>query len=109
MTNRKALLQQMLEKDPKDEFVCFALAKEYEKEGDLDHARKYYELLRSNNEDYVGLYYHLAKLLEAQALPVEAFQVYKDGMAVAKKVGDQHALSELAGAKMELGDDDDFE
>ena len=30
-------------------------------------------------------------------------------MEVAKQQGDQHALSELAGAKLQLGDDDDFE
>lgn len=30
-------------------------------------------------------------------------------MQKAKKAGDTHSLSELAGAKMELGDDDDFE
>jgi hypothetical protein len=30
-------------------------------------------------------------------------------MAVAKKIGDQHALGELAGAKLALGDDEDFE
>jgi hypothetical protein len=30
-------------------------------------------------------------------------------MEVAKAAGDQHALSELAGAKLFLGDDDDFE
>lgn len=109
MADRKAMLLQMWENDSKDDFICFALAKEYEKEGDLVEAKKYYETLQSNNPDYVGLYYHLGKLLEAQEDPTAAFQTYKTGMTIAKKIGDQHALSELATAKLELGDDEDFE
>ncbi len=109
MGNRKAMLLQMWENDSKDDFVCFALAKEYEKEDDLAKAKSYYEMLKNNNPEYVGLYYHLGKLLEAQEQFSSAFSTYKEGIAVAKKIGDQHALSELAAAKLELGDEEDFE
>jgi hypothetical protein len=30
-------------------------------------------------------------------------------MEIAKRAGDQHALSELAGARLILGDEDDFD
>ena len=94
---------------PTDSFILFALAKEYEKQSALEKALQYYQQLTSDHPDYVGTYYHLGKLYERLDQAATAFQTYKDGMAVAKKIGDQHALGELAGAKLALGDDEDFE
>ena len=105
-------LQQLfafLENSPKDSFITFAIAKEYEGLGNDQKALAYYLELCKNDADYVGTYYHLGKLYEKLERLDTAFQTYKDGMAIAKKMGDQHALSELAGAKLALGDDEDFE
>jgi len=98
-----------LESSPDDAFISFAIAKEYENLGDLDKSLAAYLELTQKNPDYVGTYYHLGKLYEQKEQFSEAFATYKTGMAVAKKAGDQHALSELAGAKLSLGDDEDFE
>lgn len=89
------------EKNP-DDFLLFALAKEYENGDDLDTALEYYQRLKTHNPEYVGLYYHLAKLYEQQELFEEALDIYKEGMAVAKTQGDQHALAELSNAKLNL-------
>jgi len=102
-------LLSFLEGSPKDAFIHFAIAKEYENLDNLDKALSYYQHLEQNNPDYVGTYYHLGKLYEKQEKINEAFSTYKKGMSIAKKLGDQHALSELAGAKLALGDDEDFE
>ena len=59
-----------------DSFALFALAKEYEKHGDLDQALAYYRRLRQSNPGYVGLYYHLGKLYERLNLPAEALEAY---------------------------------
>ena len=105
-------LQQLftfLEQSPKDSFITFAIAKEYEGLGNDAKALEYYLLLCQHDPDYVGTYYHLGKLYEKLEDFPTAFQTYKEGMSIAKKVGDQHALSELAGAKLNLGDEEDFE
>lgn len=102
-------LQAFLQESPEDSFLRYALAKEYEKLGQLETALHHFQQIQSDDPDYVGMYYHLGKLYEKVAQPHLAFQTYKTGMVVAKKLGDQHALSELAGAKLALGDDDDFE
>jgi tetratricopeptide (TPR) repeat protein len=102
-------LQQFLAKTPNEPFILFAIAKEYEKLEQLQDALQYYEQLTQNAPDYVGTYYHLGKLLEQLGQDQKAFFTYKKGMEVAKNAGDNHSLAELAGAKMELGDDDDFE
>ena len=102
-------LYTFLEKSPKEPFIVFAIAKEYEKLDDKLKALEYYQRLVAETPDYVGTYYHLGKLQEQLGEDAQAFATYKRGIEVAKKAGDKHSLSELAGAKMELGDDDDFE
>lgn len=106
--NRLKKLLKFYQDNPSDSFIMFALAKEYEKIGEENQAFQYYQLLQKTDENYVGLYYHLGKLLERQAQPSEAFQTYSKGMEIAKKAGDQHAFSELAGARLILGDEEDF-
>jgi tetratricopeptide (TPR) repeat protein len=98
-----------LEKSPNEPFILFAVAKEYEKLTEKDKALTYYLKIEESSPTYVGTYYHLGKLYEELGEDAKAFATYKRGMEIAKKAGDQHSLSELAGAKMELGDEDDFE
>lgn len=105
-------LQQLfsfLEKSPDEPFILFAIAKEYEKLQQLEKALEYYQKIEVTNPTYVGTYYHLGKLQEQLGADAQAFATYKKGMQIAKDAGDQHSLSELAGAKVELGDEDDFE
>ncbi len=109
MSDRLILLKSMLDKNPDDSFLLFAIAKEYEGIGDRKAALDFFLNLKRNNPDYVGLYYHLGKLYEQSERFHEAFQTYKEGMEKAKKAGDDHAYGELAGAKLNLGDDEDFE
>ena len=107
MSQRLQLLQQILEKTPGDSFALFAIAKEHEGLGDSPKALAFYLQLRESEPDYVGLYYHLGKLYEKLGQAEQALQAYRDGAAIAKKLGDLHALSELNTAKMELDDSDD--
>ena len=107
MRNRLQLLQEILAKTPNDSFALFAIAKEYEGRGENSQALYHYLQLRSADSDYVGLYYHLGKLYEKTGNPEAALEAYQAGMAVAKKLGDNHAYSELNGARFELDDTDD--
>lgn len=108
-TKRLEQLLTFLNATPNEPFIWFAIAKEYEGSQDTQNALLYYEKLTTEAPDYVGTYYHLGKLLEQLQRDKEAFVIYKKGMEIAKQQGDQHALAELAGAKLELGDEDDFE
>lgn len=104
--SRLQRLREFLEENPKDSFLIFAIAKEYEKQGEEESALKYYLQLRKQDPDYVGTYYHLGKAFERQGLPQQAIEAYEAGMEAARRAGDQHALSELAGAKLNLDDSD---
>lgn len=107
-TKRLERLMQFYESSPDDSFIRFAIAKEYEQLEDLEKALEFYLKITQDDPGYVGVYYHLGKLYEILDQPEEAFAAYKAGMKVAREAGDQHALSELAGAKLNLGDEEDF-
>ena len=102
-------LKTFLKDNPKDSFLLYALAKEYQGSGQFDEALHQFQVLLEEDPNYVGAYYHLGKLYESMEQPSKAFFTYKKGMEVADLVNDQHAKSELAGAKLNLGDDEDFE
>jgi tetratricopeptide (TPR) repeat protein len=96
------------ESNPKDSFVLFALAKEYEKLDEDDKALNHYLKIVSHDPGYVGVYYHLGKLHEKLGNTSAAFEAYRRGMEIARQSGDQHAFNELAAAKLNLGDSEDF-
>jgi len=91
-------IQELLKENPEDSFLKHALALEYIKQGDDANAKHVFEALLSANPNYVGSYYHLAKLYERCGLEEEAIKVYERGMEVARQLGEQHAYSELRSA-----------
>jgi tetratricopeptide (TPR) repeat protein len=95
-------IKEMMVGNPKDSFLCHALALEYIKLGNDHDARKLFESILENEPGYIGSYYHLAKLLERIGETNEAIKVYEKGMEVAKGAGDNHSLSELRSAFEEL-------
>lgn len=100
--NRINNLLAFLEEDPEDSFVRFALAKEYEKMGTLKRALDTYLKLKEMDPDYIGLYYHLGGLYQVLKEEKKALLVYEEGINLAKKTADFHALSELHNAKTNL-------
>lgn len=102
MSERLTQLQGFLESQPDDSFILFAIAKEYEGSDQLTKAEEQYLHLKSVDPDYVGLYYHLGQLQEELDKPEDAMSTYIEGIEIAKKLKDQHALSELQGVKVNL-------
>jgi Tfp pilus assembly protein PilF len=100
--DRISKLKEFLEANEKDSFIQHALALEYVKAGDDVEARKLFENLLQQNEDYIGTYYHLGKLLERNDEKQNALAWYERGMLKAKEVGDQHAYNELQAAYEDL-------
>jgi len=88
--------------DPEDDFVLYALAQEYSKLGLLQDSLDHYLLLKGKSPDYVGLYYHLAGLYAEMDESEKALKIYDEGITVANKLKDLHALGELKNAKTNL-------
>lgn len=100
--DRIAQLKDFLQENPHDAFLKHALALEYIKQQRDGEARILFEEILTRQPEYIGSYYHLAKLLERLGETQKAVAWYEKGMAEAKKAGDQHALSELRSAYEEL-------
>ena len=100
--NRIEKLQSFLHNSPQDNFLRHALALEYSKIGDETAARLLFEAILQSSPDYIGSYYHLAKLLERTGEKELAIHWYEQGMAAAKAAKDQHAYNELQGAYEDL-------
>lgn len=95
-------LKEYLTTSPTDSFLQHALALEYIKIGEDDKARKLFENILNLDSNYIGSYYHLAKLLERTGNNEEAIQCYEKGMKAAKQAGDQHSYNELQAAYEDL-------
>ena len=95
-------LKTFLNENPADSFVQHALALEYIKLDQNMPARELFESILAREPEYVGSYYHLAKLLEATGERELALEWYQKGMQAARKANDQHAYGELQSAYEEL-------
>lgn len=100
--SRLKQLQTMLDEEPKDSFLLFAIAKEHEKAGSIVQAITYYEKVVLNDSKYVGVYYHLGSAYAEQGDKDKAKDVLNKGIQICKEVGDQHALSELKSVLMNI-------
>jgi tetratricopeptide (TPR) repeat protein len=97
MNTPTSRLQQLLafyEDDPNDAFTIYALATEYRAQ-EPERAWEYYQKLLAEHPDYVGTYYHAGKLQEQFNKKGDAERIYRAGIVVARKAGQQHAASEL--------------
>ena len=95
-------LKEFLKVTPTDSFLKHALALEYIKIEKYEEARTLFEEVLTNSPDYIGSYYHLAKLLEKLELPDLAIKWYEQGMEATKKAKDNHAYNELQAAYEDL-------
>ena len=100
--DRIAKLKEFLSANPNDSFVRHALALEFVKTGDDAEARKWFENILSSDENYIGSYYHLGKLLERSNERETAMKWYEKGLLKAKENGDMHAYNELQAAYDDL-------
>jgi tetratricopeptide (TPR) repeat protein len=94
-------LLQYHSEDPDDNFVRFAVASEYLKEGELAEALSWFEGLAADQPDYVGTYYHLGKLYERLGRTGDAIKTYEKGMAETARQKEFHAWAELESALSE--------
>ncbi len=100
--NRIERLLEFLNATPKDNFLRHALALEYLKINEDEKGKELFLEILNESPDYIGSYYHLAKLFEKLNDRESAINWYEKGMAAAKEAKDQHAYNELQGAYEDL-------
>lgn len=88
-------IKKMLKTDPKDSFLTYALALEYEKEGKDKEATQIIEQLTKDDPKYLGAYYKLGQLYEKVDRMDDARSIYTHGIKLADEQKDNKAKGEL--------------
>ena len=98
MTERTAQLLKMLELQPNDPFLVYALAMEEKKSGDHAAALARFENVISLDPGYCYAYYQQGLTHEMMGDTEAAKAAYERGIAAAKTKGDAHAQGEIQAA-----------
>lgn len=98
-TNRLTNLLQLLEQQPDDAFLIYAVGFEYESAGQDIEAESYYLKLLDSHADYLPLYYQYALLKARTGRETEALQLIDKGMMLARDQKNNKTLRELSEAK----------
>lgn len=95
----------MIENEPNDSFLRYALSLEYAKANELKKAIETIEALLTADSDYLGAYYQLGKLYEQIGNIALAIDTYKKGITIAQKQNNRKTLGELNEALLSIDDD----
>lgn len=109
MTGRLDKLRKMLEEEPQDAFLLYALAHEHVQAGQLDDAINRFDQALVSEPTYCYAYFHKARCLEELGRRDEAEATARAGLSRASAVGDVQAAGELRSLLEELADQEDDE
>jgi predicted Zn-dependent protease len=100
--DKLAGLQEILTMDPNNAFARYGLAMELVARGETEAGLAEFQTLLKAHPDYTAGYFMAAQTLaKAERVP-EAIAQLKDGIASARRTGNNHALSEMQGMLDEL-------
>ena len=95
-------LKEILALDPKNSFARYGIAMELVSRGDTAEALAEFDVLLSNAPDYTPGYFMAAQTLASAERVEEAKRMLVDGIACARRTGNQHAQSEMTAMLEEL-------
>ena len=93
--DRLAQLRSLLEEEPGDQFLRYAIALERKREGDMEGAATDLEDLLREDPAYIACYYQLALMLADMGRVQEAIEACRAGALQCLENGDGKARSEL--------------
>ncbi|HEV8379681.1 MAG TPA: hypothetical protein VGP99_12585 [Tepidisphaeraceae bacterium] len=102
-SERMQSLQRMLQKEPDDLFLLYAIALEHKKAREFADALKYLDQVLRNDPLYCVAYQQMAQVHESAGNVEAARKAYRDGIAAAQRKGDLHSKEEMENALSMLG------
>jgi len=100
--DKVASLKEILTQDPQNAFARYGLAMELAGRGDTDAAVSEFDHLLADHPDYTAGYFMAAQTLAKARREGEAKRRLSDGIASAKRTGNQHAQREMQAMLDEL-------
>jgi len=98
-TDRISKLKTMQSNRPDDPFLPYAIGIEYKNMSKFPEAIEHFKDVHDRFPDYIPNFFHYAGSLEALEDFPAAIAIYDEGIEKASAQDDQHALSELKGAR----------
>ena len=95
----------MLEVEPADSFLNYALALEYASANNITKAIQLMEEILQRDNGYLGAYYQLGNYYELAKQPEKAINTYKKGIEVAIRQKNRKTQMELKEALLQLEDE----
>ena len=95
-------LKEILAQDPANAFARYGLAMEYAGRGETDAALEEFAQLLAEHPDYTAGYFMAAQTLAKAERAGEARVRLSEGIASARRTGNEHALSEMQAMLDEL-------
>lgn len=95
-------LAEMLEKQPHDTFLLYAMGMEYLGMSDVNVAEKYFKQVLEVDSNHIATHYQLGILFTQQNRENEAQLVLEKGLELAKQKGDLKTQNEFRSALDEL-------
>lgn len=92
-------VRKMLENEPDDLFLNFALAMEYLKAGRAEEALTQLTRVREIDPDHVPAYLQAGQAMVSLGRKEEAKAMLTEGMAAAERQGDRHAAEQMRGMR----------
>lgn len=96
------MLNEILAQDPANAFARYGLAMEYANRGEVEASLAEFASLLSQNPDYTAGYFMAAQTLAKAGRNDEARTRLDEGIASAKRTGNQHAEREMQAMLDEL-------
>lgn len=100
--DKVAMLQQILDANPKDAFARYGLAMEYAGKDDFPASLAEFAALLRDNPEYVPGYFMAAQTLARAGRPAEAKNHLRSGIDCAVRTGNTHAQGEMQSMLDEL-------
>jgi len=94
--SRREKLEAMLQDDPQDTFLRYALAMELDKEGHHEESLAGLRDLAGGEPQYVPAFFQAAQQLTRLDRTEEARAMLRDGIEAARAQGDSHAAGEMS-------------
>lgn len=95
--SRREQLEEMLQSEPEDTFLNYALGKAFIEEGRIDDGLAQFRKTLELDADHVASYFQMGQVLAAEGEEQQARDIVTQGISVARKTGDRHAEMEMTG------------
>ena len=95
--SRMDQLRKMLDAEPDDAFLLYAMGQELHSAGDAESAEAHFAKCIEADPDHSYAYFHRAVMLDALGRRDDAIDVAREGEKAAQRVGDNKARAELHG------------